>query len=466
MKKNQTTTRQWHYSPRAVLAAIGLKMRAMEILKPIEEQVQIKQKRIKYSPVEKLTDALITILGGAKGLSEVNTRLRSDQALQKAFGRQGCAEQSVVQETLDACTSTNVAQLMQALNPIFTQHSLTSKHDFRAQMLMLDIDLTGLPCGKTYEYATKGYQGEAGIRWGRQMGRVLAAQYEEIVIDRLYPGNLYLTKTLRPLVSDLEQALALTEVQRQRTIIRMDAGGGSLDEINWLLERGYQIHAKDFSALRAAGLAQGVKHWLSDPKQMPRQMGWVESSVDGYVRPVRRLILRWPPMKEEKWKKRPFHYACLLSTLEPEEVIRQLNLPLSTLKNQDAVTLAYSKLYDKRGGTVEVEFKESKQGIGLHQRSKKRFTAQQMIILLTSLAHNILVWSRRWLSADAPRLAKYGALRMVRDLFHINGLLEFSECGTLLCITLNQAAPHVTEIATSLAKLVAMTGVEIKVGVT
>jgi hypothetical protein len=48
MKKHRTTTRQPHYSPRAVLAAIGLKLRAMGILKPIEEQVRIKQKRVDY----------------------------------------------------------------------------------------------------------------------------------------------------------------------------------------------------------------------------------------------------------------------------------------------------------------------------------------------------------------------------------------------------------------------------------
>ena len=155
-----------------------------------------------------------------------------------------------------------------------------------------------------------------------------------------------------------------------------------------------------------------------------------------------------------------------MSTLEPEEVVRQLNLPVHTIKNVDAMTLAYSTLYDKRGGTVEVEIKESKQGIGIHKRSKKRFAAQQMVMLLGSLAHNIIVWSRRWLTADAPRFAKYGALRIVRDLFHISGLVEFDEASQLLRITLNKAAPLVREIAAALTKLLATTGIEIKVGAT
>jgi len=71
------------------------------------------------------------------------------------------------------------------------------------------------------------------------------------------------------------------------------------------------------------------------------------------------------------------------------------------------VILAYATLYDQRGGTVEIEIKESKQGIGINRRSKKRFAAQQMVMLLGSLAHNIIVWSRRWLAAEVPRLARF-----------------------------------------------------------
>jgi hypothetical protein len=354
-----------HHSPRATLAAVGLKLQALQLLAPIREKVKIAQKKIKHEPLDKLQDALITILAGAHGLCEINTRLRADQALQRAFGREACADQSVVQATLNACTSTNVAEMMQALDAIFQRHSLAFRHDFHALMLLLDIDLTGMPCGKKCEYAIKGYQGEAGIRWGRQMGRVIAAPYEEVVIDRLYPGNLHLTQVIRPMIEDLERTLALDEEKRKRTIIRMDAGGGSLDEVNWLLERGYQIHGKDISAARAESFAPLVKRWVTDPQHLHRQMGWAECDNADYVRPVRRLILRWPPLKEEKWEKRPFRYACLLTTLEPSEVIRQLHLPAHTIDNQDAVTLAYSRLYDKRGGTVEVEIKESKQGIGI-----------------------------------------------------------------------------------------------------
>jgi hypothetical protein len=49
----------------------------------------------------------------------------------------------------------------------------------------VDVDLTGMPYGKKAEGSTKGYQWKPGIGYGRQMGRAIAAQYEEVVIDRL-----------------------------------------------------------------------------------------------------------------------------------------------------------------------------------------------------------------------------------------------------------------------------------------
>lgn len=270
-----TDTRN-HFSPRASLAAIGLKIRMMGLLSPIKEMVKIAQKTIKHEPIEKLQDALITILAGAHGLSEIITRLRADPALQRVFGRDSCADQSVVQATLNACTSTNAAQMMQAMDTIFQRQSLAFRHDFQSAMLMIDIDLTGLPCGKKCESAVKGYQAKAGIRWGRQMGRIIAAPYEEVIIDRLYPGNLHLSKVLSPLIADMETALALDEEKRKRTIIRMDAGGGSREAVNWLLKREYQIHGKDFSSTRAQYFADFVTHWITDPQNPHREIGWAE----------------------------------------------------------------------------------------------------------------------------------------------------------------------------------------------
>ncbi len=108
MKKSRPATASRLFTARAPLAALGIKLRSLKLFDLIARHVQIKQKTVKHTPLEKLQDAFIAILSGAHGLSEINTRVRADQALQRAFGRSSCAEQSVVQETLDACNLTNV----------------------------------------------------------------------------------------------------------------------------------------------------------------------------------------------------------------------------------------------------------------------------------------------------------------------------------------------------------------------
>ena len=105
------------------------------------------------------------------------------------------------------------------------------------------------------------------------MGRVLATRYHEIVVDQLFDGRTYLRSALRSLIEASEQLLALDQAKRARTIVRIDAGGGSLGEINFLLERGYRVHAKDYSGQRAQKLAQSVTRWVDDPQIEGRQVG-------------------------------------------------------------------------------------------------------------------------------------------------------------------------------------------------
>src|SRR5215472_8219992 len=110
-----TTKRTKRFTGCASLAALGVKLRQLDLFGPIRKHVQIAQKTVKHTPIEKVYDAFISLLAGAHGLVEINTRLRADPALQAAFGRSRCAEQSVVQQTLDACTDENVTQMQQAL---------------------------------------------------------------------------------------------------------------------------------------------------------------------------------------------------------------------------------------------------------------------------------------------------------------------------------------------------------------
>ena len=98
---NSATPTIQHYTPHASLAAIGVQIKSLKLFEIISEEVRILQKTVRHKPIEKLQDAFIAILAGAHGLCEINTRVRTDEALQRAFGRKGCAEQSVVQQTLE-----------------------------------------------------------------------------------------------------------------------------------------------------------------------------------------------------------------------------------------------------------------------------------------------------------------------------------------------------------------------------
>jgi hypothetical protein len=367
-----TTATMKQYSSCASLAALGIKLRELKLFEPIEHTVQIAQKTIKDSPTDKLYDALISLLAGAHGLVEINTRLRADGALQQAFGRSRCAEQSVVQDTLNACTPENVEQMEQALDRIYRQHSQGYRHDYEADFQILDVDMSGLPCGPKAAFATKGYFAKQRNRRGRQLGRVLASRYGEIVVDRLFDGKTQLTRALQPLMLAAERTLHLDEAKRSRTIVRHDAGGGSLDDVNWLLARGYQVHGKDYSGQQAKRLASTVEHWFTDQEQPERQFGWVTEVSNAYVRPVKRLAVRCRKPDGQ------FAYGVLLSTLSAPQVLVLTGQPLALLDDPAAVLLAYVTFYDQRGGGVETSFKGDKQGLSLGKRSKKRFAAQQM----------------------------------------------------------------------------------------
>ena len=457
MNKYNTNQTQ-HFTGSASLAAIGVKLSQLKLFDPIRTLVQIKQKTIKHTPVDKLSDAFISLMAGAHGLVEINTRLRTDPALQKAFGRSACAEQSVVQETLDACTAENVTQLQKTLDEIYRQNSQSLHHDYQTSFHVLDVDMSGLPCGPKAAFATKGYFAGQYHRRGRQMDRVLATQYEEVVVDRLFAGNVQLIKALQPLVEAAETTLKLDEAKRRRTILRVDAGAGTQDDLNWLLVRGYEIMAKEYSGRRVVRLAKTITEWVQDPDWSERSFGWVSEPATGYVRPVQRIVVRCLRQDDT------FAYGILICSLSVDQVFEALGRNRSQSADPTAILAAYVTFYDQRGGGIETSFKGDKQGLGLTKRNKKRFEAQYMLVLLGSLVHNVVVWARRWLSCQ--KIQHYGLLRMVRDVFHVSGLLRFDASGSVVEIVLNQEAGLARSFIRPLQVLLAPLQVVVNLGET
>jgi hypothetical protein len=159
-----------------------------------------------------------------------------------------------------------------------------------------------------------------------------------------------------------------------------------------------------------------------------------------------------------------FAYGVLISALSAQQVLSLTGQSLSLLEEPAAVLLAYVRFYDQRGGGVETSFKGDKQGLGMGKRSKKRFEAQQMVMLLSSLAHNVILWARHWLAS--PSLQHYGILRMVRDVFHISGFLLPEASGRLTEVILNQAAPLASTLVDPFCQLLADVHVAVNWGQT
>lgn len=419
------------FSPRASLAMTGMCIQQMGIWETIGQHVTIQQKVITHTPLEKLQDAFINIMAGGHGLVEVNTRVRTDLGLLQAFGRSCSAEQSTISDTLNSCTERNVDQMRAALQTIYRQYGQGYAHHYGKGWQLLDIDMTGMPAGRQGEGVEKGYFAKQKNRRGRQLGRVVATRYDEIITERLYSGKIQLNRSLCQLVQDAESVLELNPGLRRRTILRVDGGGGSDKDINWLLGRHYHILVKVRNWRRAERLCQSVTAWHPDPKISNREVGWVEQPHE-YNQPTRQLAIR-TRKQNGKWR-----YHVLVFNLTDEMLFWLSDIPDSQTSTPATALLAALYAYDRRSGAAETTIKGSKQGLGLTKRNKKRFEAQEMLVLLAQLAYNLISWTRNGLAAQLSPLARWGMLRMVRDAFHIAGRIEFSPDGDIRQITLNQ----------------------------
>ena len=423
-------TNYTRFSSRASLAVVGRLARKMSLWQIIEQHVQIRQKKLKHRPTDKLLDAFINIMAGGQGLVEVNTRVRSDPAVQRAFEREACAEQSVVSDTLNACTQENVEQMRQALQELYRRHSQGYTHDYAMTWQVLDADMTGMPAGRQGEGVTKGYFSDKKNRRGRQRGRVTATLYNEIVVDRLYDGKTQLQSSLQPLVLAAEEVLSLNRARREQTILRVDGGGGRDEDINWLLKRGYAVLVKVKNWKRAEKLARSVHTWHTDPKTGDREVGWVQAP-HVYASPTRQLAVR-TPKKNGQWR-----YWVIVFSLSDQQILFLNHQSPSPSLTSEQLLFAALHAYDLRSGGVETSNKGSKQGLGITKRNKRLFTAQEMLVLLAQLAYNLITWVRVRLAPTKPSLKRFGPLRMVRDVFHIPGKIRLDAQGHVLEVVLS-----------------------------
>jgi hypothetical protein len=97
----------------ASLAALGLRRCQLDLLAPLRNRVKIVQKRVKYSPFDKLYEGFAARLAGAHGSVEVNFSLRADPASPAAFALpvpSGCFTIECLPSTLGPIKSDRISR--------------------------------------------------------------------------------------------------------------------------------------------------------------------------------------------------------------------------------------------------------------------------------------------------------------------------------------------------------------------
>jgi hypothetical protein len=288
----------------------------------------------------------------------------------------------------------------------------------------------------------------------------------------------------KEMVAKMELALRLeTKEQRQGIRLRLDGGFGTDENINFALWRGYSVLAKMYSGKRARKLAQSVTQWVdvkSATPDGPRQAGWV-TTPKRYGRKTRQIAIR----KTNPKKKDGYSYTVVVST--------DMESELSPLLAD----------YDGRSGIPESSFCQDNQGLGLRKRRKQKFIAQQMLVLLSQLAHNLIQWIKDWMikalqqrekmqqkaeqmiealqkvtakddiqmQPDAniqltiKSIQERGMKRFVRQIFALDGAI-ISNRGQIQRIVLNPLYPIVDRIRIALQALLQTYQIAVVVGKT
>jgi hypothetical protein len=222
----------------------------------------------------------------------------------------------------------------------------------------------------------------------------------------------------------VQSSFDLGAEQRKRTLYRLDGGSGTDKNLRWLLNRGYQLIGKGFSAPRANALARHVERW--DRYDHRSYLARVNPTFD-LGKPVDLLV-------KKRLHKDQIKYSYYVTTL---------SFPSKK---------AFMHFYDLRGAAEIEQFRADKSALHLSARRKQRFNAQKGLILLNDLTHNLLTHFRRYALVDSP-FAHWGQKRIVRDLLAIPGRLYLAD-GELKRIELLGTHPYAEALIICLEKYI------------
>ena len=273
----------------------------------------------------------------------------------------------------------------------------------------------------------------------------MCGETQEIFSNQLYPGDTRSDAVFKKMLGKLETVLGLDRVEkRSRVRLRFDAGFGTDANINYALWRGFQLIGKMYTSRRIQKLVATVEEWVSVPTRKGvrgREAGYVKQP-HRYARRTVQVAVR-TPKKDGTWS-----YAVLVST--------DINATLEELLLE----------YDQRSGAPENSFAQDYQALSLRKYRKAGFIAQQVLLLLAELAHNLMIWMKTWFieAVETPQdaseqtenshrkarkmLQSRGLKRIRRDILAIPGKVCF-EGKKVVGIRINPFYPLIQHVSTA-----------------
>jgi Transposase DDE domain group 1 len=332
-----------------------------------------------YRPEQRLAAVLAGLAAGLKGVAPGNTCLRPNTAVQAQLGGR-FPDQGTIHRWLAHTTPAQATALRDHLHAVVRAHGRFWAVLWSARYLVVDIDGQGLVArGRHFEQAAVGYLGE-GLERGYQRYVCYAADTREVLDEFLAPGNSTLMSQLPDLLAGLDTVLP--RERRPQVILRLDAHGGTIRNVQAMRQHGYHYVCP---LLSWAGVRRLREHLDG------RRGGWFEEAdSQGRVHRVQFWVLpRWRLTGKGK-SRALWTRATVYHERRPDGKKEWLVL-LSDLKREKGRRLW--QRYHERGGTIEEYNDQSERAYHLEVLRTGCFAGLQALHSLVGLCWNLTQWA-------------------------------------------------------------------------
>jgi hypothetical protein len=458
------------------LAALGTVAEAMGLRQQLAGGLHVPQKSIRHTPVEKVIQALIGILGGCRYMKDLNVApepIAVDDALARCWGIGKFAHFSSVCTTLRRFTDANVRELGDTLATLSRPWWMAEVKELVGAdgqgLIVVDLDLSGQPVrgeARLYEGTAFGYLGGRLARGYKIAAAFLAGRQQRWAIGGvLKPGNVNAGACLPELINLVEARVGRPrrrldwlrqQIEADRTHVaelegqlKTLAGKGSGPRRKALERRIEDLKGRMDAASQRAETYERDNATCDRPLRILIRADSHFGTVAGlqllYERGFEILVKAyngsqchsafaalpessWLSVGQKRWAAEPFAFpAGQLPPLAPlrtvalrrqdvdQRIVR--SVLVTTLPAEDTPTATLVELYQQRQ-SIEAGFQECKGTFQFGTPRLRGYHANAAFTQLVLFAFNFLRAAWRWLRRTGPRLNQAGHRFWVRVAAH------------------------------------------------